>query len=973
MWAPHPERKRWAHPSVRAGRYNSTASLQGGARGLRWGAVAAVLQPHPPWPCTRSTVRLVPLPAHGPHLSVTGSTLAYVSATTPTRVGRCCLVFTRLPPPLVFTRLVFTRVVFAFAFLVFVSASASASCEEAKRRAHDASASASASREARTHLAAGVRILLLLLPPLEASEVMDSVSLSLLNSISNFRVLSSSKASKTELVKKYCQTIDGILDHLEMALNRAFPQIIPDDELSKVLEELGATINEATELVGGWNQMMSKIYFVIQVDSIIAKMQIYVFELCQIVNSLMQIESMHLEDLEHDSCEKNSDVIREASRALAGEVMPNSEELGKIQTTLSLSTNQELLMEYVALVKVKTKGNHEDNKELDDINDIVELVNHMLDRHVEEKQTRSIDGVPIPADFCCPLSLELMSDPVIVASGQTYEHVFIRKWFDLGYNICPKTRQILGHTKLIPNFTVKQLIENWCEVHGIMLPDPIKLLSSCFPASLNITDGSTGANKSGSPEHGQLVASLHPKAQCVSDDSHHDNLIHENSNSDDRLSSFGDTDDSEPDSLRLSTETTAANKSLLDEKTDRCEGLKQLTEDGFQVSDEEQHLERNGRSHISNHHQLDVDNVRVQASTDINASEVMQDGLVTTCSKVPDIPPRLGGVRSRNQPICWRQSDKTIPRIGLSSSTDSKPDFSGNDAKVRNLIEELKSDSAEVQRSATGELRILSRHSLENRIAIANCRAIPFLVSLLHSTDPSTQENAVTILLNLSLDDNNKIAIASAEAIEPLIFVLQVGNPEAKANSAATLFSLSVIEENKIKIGRSGAIEPLVFLLGEGTPQGKKDAATALFNLSIFHEHKTRIVQAGAVKHLVELMDPAAGMVDKAVAVLANLATVQEGRNAIAQAGGIRVLVEVVELGSARSKENAAAALLQLCTNSNRFCTLVLQEGVVPPLVALSQSGTARAREKAQVLLSYFRNQRHVNVGRGVKNGAQHV
>lgn len=308
------------------------------------------------------------------------------------------------------------------------------------------------------------------------------------------------------------------------------------------------------------------------------------------------------------------------------------------------------------------------------------------------------------------------------------------------------------------------------------------------------------------------------------------------------------------------------------------------------------------------------------------------------------------------------ESNKTIPRIGLSSSTDSKPDFSGNDAKVRNLIEELKSDSAEVQRSATGELRILSRHSLENRIAIANCGAIPFLVSLLHSTDPSTQENAVTILLNLSLDDNNKIAIASAEAIEPLIFVLQVGNPEAKANSAATLFSLSVIEENKIKIGRSGAIEPLVDLLGEGTPQGKKDAATALFNLSIFHEHKTRIVQAGAVNHLVELMDPAAGMVDKAVAVLANLATVHDGRNAIAQAGGIRVLVEVVELGSARSKENAAAALLQLCTNSNRFCTLVLQEGVVPPLVALSQSGTARAREKVSIIILFPKTDKLISI-----------
>nr|GMD17777.1 U-box domain-containing protein 4 isoform X1 [Ipomoea batatas] len=197
-----------------------------------------------------------------------------------------------------------------------------------------------------------------------------------------------------------------------------------------------------------------------------------------------------------------------------------------------------------------------------------------------------------------------------------------------------------------------------------------------------------------------------------------------------------------------------------------------------------------------------------------------------------------------------------------------------------------------------------------------------------------------------------------------MIHVLKTGSPEAKENSAATLFSLSVIEDNKIKIGKSGAIQPLVDLLGNGTPRGKKDAATALFNLSIHPENKTRIVDAGAVKYLVDLMDPAAGMVDKAVAVLSNLSTIHEGRVAIGQEEGIPVLVEVVELGSARGKENAAAALLQLCTNSGRHCNMVLQEGAVPPLVALSQSGTPRAKEKAQALLSYFRNQRPGNAGR---------
>ncbi|RWW34037.1 hypothetical protein BHE74_00009725 [Ensete ventricosum] len=351
-------------------------------------------------------------------------------------------------------------------------------------------------------------------------------------------------------------------------------------------------------------------------------------------------------------------------------------------------------------------------------------------------------------------------------------------------------------------------------------------------------------------------------------------------------------------------------------------------------------------------------NMVSQVSSDLThyssdtSGELAQDAQASSApQREPDFPPRLVDARARSQSMFRRAS---VSRIISSQSMDSRPDLSGVESQVRKLIEDLKSDSADMQRTATEELRLLAKHSMENRIVIANCGAISLLVGRLHSTDPKTQEHAVTALLNLSLNDNNKIAIGNADSIDPLIHVLETGNPEAKENSAATLYSISGIEENKVRIGRSRAIGPLVELLANGTPRGKKDAATALFNLSIFHENKLRIVQAGAVRHLVELMDPAAGMVDKAVAVLSNLATIPEGRTAIGQAGGIPVLVEVVELGSARGKENAAAALLHLCTNSGRFCSLVLQEGAVPPLVALSQSGTPRAKEKVLSIPFYF-------------------
>lgn len=801
--------------------------------------------------------------------------------------------------------------------------------------------------------------------------------MSLISSISNFRALLSSNAAVPELIERYWRKINDILDILKMVLERIFPHITQDDKLSEVIEELDSTIEEAIKLLGTWDWMMSKIYFVTQVESITARMRNCVLEMCQVVDPLVipreaNCISVYLEKAKQFHCEKIRVVIEEASRDLVGKDLPKSETIAKIQVSLSLSTNLELLMEAVALAKIKKRANSEDIAELGGINGFSALVNHMLDKHVEEKQMRSINGVPIPADFCCPLSLQQMSDPVIVASGQTYERVFIRKWLDLGYNVCPKTRQTLGHTNLIPNYTVKQLIENWSEIHGIMLPDPVKLLCSSFPISLNLTNSSASDKSPSSDEAPTVKGSVSSDNNDLmsSDDSHHRNLMHDSYDSDDQTSKASSTEDAynyEADPLGLPLVANQARKSLYDERISGSEALKQVRDDVFQVCGVEQHLQSNGSSSdtgtaaSSSSIHLDVSKENGElVCCNGTASEGIRNAPIATCSKVESdsLPkPRLGGIRSRSQLRRQQQSDSTV-------RLDSRTDFPGFEAQICRLIGDLKSDSPELQSAATGELRLLSRHGTDNRVAIANCGAIPLLVNLLHSADPSTQETAVTTLLNLSLNDNNKIAIVSAKAIEPLIYVLQTGNPEAKANSAATLFSLSAIEDNKAKIGRSGAIEPLVDLLAEGSAQGKKDAASALFNLSIFHENKARIVQAAAVKHLVELMDPAAGMVDKAVAVLANLATIQEGRNAIAQAGGIPVLVEVVELGSARAKEHAAAALLQLCTNCTRFCRLVLQEGAVPPLVALSQSGTTRGREKAQVLLSYFRNQRQGKVNR---------
>ena len=74
----------------------------------------------------------------------------------------------------------------------------------------------------------------------------------------------------------------------------------------------------------------------------------------------------------------------------------------------------------------------------------------------------SADGekakLAVPPHYQCPVSMELMVDPVMVATGHTYDRPFIQRWLEQGHKTCPVTGVRLRHLELIPN-TDSQLID----------------------------------------------------------------------------------------------------------------------------------------------------------------------------------------------------------------------------------------------------------------------------------------------------------------------------------------------------------------------------------------------------------------------------------------------------------------------------------------------------------------------------------
>lgn len=62
--------------------------------------------------------------------------------------------------------------------------------------------------------------------------------------------------------------------------------------------------------------------------------------------------------------------------------------------------------------------------------------------------------------FICPLTGNIMSDPVIAADGHTYERIAIKKWF-CNHSISPWTRRPLHSKELTSNLSIRSAIKRW--------------------------------------------------------------------------------------------------------------------------------------------------------------------------------------------------------------------------------------------------------------------------------------------------------------------------------------------------------------------------------------------------------------------------------------------------------------------------------------------------------------------------------
>ncbi|XP_047970418.1 U-box domain-containing protein 13-like [Salvia hispanica] len=310
----------------------------------------------------------------------------------------------------------------------------------------------------------------------------------------------------------------------------------------RALAELAGALESAKELLR-FGSEGSKIYLVLERDQIMNRFHEVTAELERALSGI-SFEKLDISDEVKEQVEL---VLAQFLRAKGRVDAPDSElyedlmciynknsdagedidVLRRLVDRLQLSGIADLTQESLALHEMvgATGGDPEESIEkmsmlLKKVKEFVQSTNPNIDSTTAENSTPTSSGgkvltnqksLVIPNDFRCPISLELMKDPVIVSTGQTYERSCIEKWLEAGHSTCPKTQQALTSNALTPNYVLRSLIAQWCEANGIEVPkrpgsSRPKAGSACSPAERSKIGALLCKLTSGNPEDQRSAA-----------------------------------------------------------------------------------------------------------------------------------------------------------------------------------------------------------------------------------------------------------------------------------------------------------------------------------------------------------------------------------------------------------------------------------------------------------------------------------
>jgi hypothetical protein len=169
------------------------------------------------------------------------------------------------------------------------------------------------------------------------------------------------------------------------------------------------------------------------------------------------------------------DTLKEANEAFL--VRVDMEEQQRVEDTRRADEAMEKLLreeEEENMAKSKSKKKKKRKKSQKDV--LVAVEDEIITTSIEHTETRdpptavpaedvatqSIEVTEPPDEFVCPITQELMVDPVVIADGHTYERSAIETWMQRKA-ASPMTGASLDCNMIFPNHTLRRQILEWRE------------------------------------------------------------------------------------------------------------------------------------------------------------------------------------------------------------------------------------------------------------------------------------------------------------------------------------------------------------------------------------------------------------------------------------------------------------------------------------------------------------------------------
>eukprot|EP00249_Psilotum_nudum_P017096 c26156_g2_i1 orf=365-1534(-) len=375
-------------------------------------------------------------------------------------------------------------------------------------------------------------------------------------------------------------------------------------------------------------------------------------------------------------------------------------------------------------------------------------------------------AVPL-GEFRCPISLELMSDPVILATGQTYDRPSIQRWLDAGHRTCPKTKQFLYDVKLIPNYALRSLIYQWAQSNGVDLKEPAESYS------FSVSPGYGTVEKESLMRLKTIVERL---VKSLSD-----NALQTRS-------------ESLKDMLKLAKESKDSRACIVE--AGAIAQILPLLSCGVSLTEE-----------------IAVETLLELSMDDENKVGLVAEGAVDAILHAL----RNGSMDTR---VKAGMTLTSLAMVDVNKATIG----SRSDA-IPALVKLLAEGNTRGKKEAMNALCSLCMYP-ENKGRAVSAGVIPLLLAFLTDISNENIERSLIVLDFLSTSEGGRQAIGREQIMLTLVSLLKNGTSKSKEHAAAVLWSLCMNnKKNTSQAFKAGALEGSLILMQKGNSRAKRKAS----------------------------------------------------------------------------------------------------------------------------------------------------